>query len=66
MNRVAETILKNLCDSLVRQGPNHESNIIGYFTKMVHATRKEFTEDNKPVLDIFLRECFEKALETEK
>lgn len=54
-------ILKANCKSLVRQGPQHKANITEYYRLMYEAAKAEFTEDNKPTLDAFLQECFDKA-----
>lgn len=54
--------LKLLCKRLVRQGPTHRENIIGFYRTMYEAAQAEFTEDNKPTLDSFMRECHEEAM----
>jgi len=63
IGKIKSWILSKICDKLVEQGPNHEGLIIQYYKIMVKEARKEFREDNKPTLDGFLRECFEKSLE---
>ncbi len=37
--------------------------IIKYYSILIDAVRKQFSEDNKPSLDSFLTECHENALE---
>ena len=48
--------------SLVKQGFHHQEKITDHMEKLVVAFREEFTEDNKPSQDAFLRECLEIAL----
>jgi hypothetical protein len=55
--------LEKIAAKAVIQGPTHQKNMTEYFAVLVRAARKEFTEDNKPTLDGFLRECFEESLE---
>ena len=59
MNKVTRAVLKHLCKQLVKQGPEHKNNITEYFAIMRQAAQTEFTEDNKPTLDAFLKECYE-------
>ena len=58
-------LLKKICKQIVKQSNAHRSNIVQYFRIMSEATEKEFTEDNKPTHDAFLRECLEEALQDE-
>lgn len=61
MNYALKTMLKTICALLVVQGPKHRQNIIDYYKMMYEAAQNEFTEDNKPTLDDFLRECHAEA-----
>ena len=54
-------MLKAICKSLVKQGWFHKANITAFYRIMYQAAQAEFTEDNKPTLDTFLQECFDKA-----
>ena len=56
-----QKLLRYLCKQLVKQGFDHQNFITEYFTIIVTAARKEFTEDNKPTLVAFLDECYEDA-----
>lgn len=47
---------------IVRQSCYHQLRIIDHMEMLVFAFREEFTEDNKPSQDAFLRECLEIAL----
>ena len=62
ISKARVNILKRLTKRIVVQGPDHETNIIQYFNIMVEASNTEFSEDNRPTQDAFLRECFEAAL----
>lgn len=57
--------LKEQAREAVIQGYDHDVRITNYFKVLVKEARAEFYEDNKPTLDSFLREQFEKALEQE-
>ena len=59
MNKVTRAVLKSICKHLVKQGSEHKNNITEYFDIMRQAAQTEFTEDNKPTLDAFLKECYE-------
>lgn len=56
-------MLKRIARDLVRQGPMHSERITEYYRIMAAAAREEFTEDNRPTLSAFLRECHEDAME---
>lgn len=60
---ISKYILEILAERLVIQGPWHTERITEYFTILIQAARNEFTEDNKPTLEYFLKECFDDALE---
>jgi len=55
-------ILTKIAKRLVIQGFSHDWRIRQYYSILISAARKEFTEDNKTILDHFLREQHEKAL----
>ena len=63
MNKLQLWFLKKTADQLVIQGFHHRQRIIKYFSILVNAARNEFTEDNKPTLDCFLKECLQEALD---
>lgn len=54
-------ILKRICRRLVRQGWYHKRRITEYYKIMREAAQAEFTEDNRPTLNSFLRECHDDA-----
>ena len=67
MTKLQRFILKHICRKLVIQGPWHQHRMTEYYRVMHEAAKAEFTEDTKPTLDGFLRECFEDSLKkTEK
>lgn len=55
-------LLRRLFAREVRQGWAHDKQIRQLFRLVTEAAMDEFTEDNKPTLDAFLREQFEAAL----
>lgn len=61
LHRLVRLLLRWICRKLVIQGPAHRANIIAYYRIMREAAEQEFTEDNKPTLDAFLRECHDEA-----
>lgn len=61
ISRTTRFLLRRICRSLVRQSWLHKSRIIEYYRIMREAARAEFTEDNDPTLDAFLRECHEES-----
>lgn len=58
---IVRLLLRWICRKLVIQGPAHRANIIAYYRIMREAAEQEFSEDNKPTLDAFLRECHDEA-----
>lgn len=56
-----ERVLRSICHRLVKQGPLHQVRITEYFRIMLDAAQAEFTEDNIPTLEAFLRECQDDA-----
>lgn len=62
MNFIEKWLLIKLLKRIVRQG-NHRRRIIDFYRLLVFAARREFTEDNKPTLDGFLKDCNDEALE---
>lgn len=53
--------LKKIAQKAVIQG-NHFNKEKDFFKVLIDAHLAEFTEDNKPTAESFLREVFEKAL----
>ena len=51
-----------MCEKLVQQGWYHRENIVEYYRIINKAAYSEFTEDSKPALDDFLKECHEESL----
>lgn len=64
MNKIQRYLLKKIAEKIIRQGPWHEANTIEYFMIMTRAARDEFTEDNKAIIDKYLKGCLNVALET--
>ena len=58
MTRSERKALKRIAKRLVTQGPDHKNNICEYYNIMAKAAAEEFTEDNRPTLNAFLRRCF--------
>jgi hypothetical protein len=61
LDRLVRLLLMWICRKLVKQGSLHRPRIITYYRIMREAAESEFTEDNKPTLDAFLRECHSEA-----
>ena len=61
LDRLVRLLLRWMCRKLVKQGSLHRPRIIAYYRIMREAAESEFTEDNKPTLDAFLRECHSEA-----
>ena len=62
MSNFKERFVRNYIEEQVRQG-DHEDRIAALYKMIYDAARKEFNEDNKPTLDAFLTELFQKSLE---
>ena len=62
MTRFERWFIKRVFEREVIQDYDHDKRIIGLFRMIQNACRNEFTEDNKPALDCFLKEQFEKSL----
>ncbi len=62
MSSFQRWMLGRIVNRIVIQG-NHRNRIVEFYSILVSAARKEFTEDNKPTLDGFLEECHQEALE---
>jgi hypothetical protein len=58
--------LEKIAESAVIQGEDHDARITEFYATLNRAARFEFIEDNRPTLEAFLRECFEKSLEVLK
>ena len=61
MMKFQRWMLRKIASRTVIQG-DHKIQIEEYYSILVDAARKEFTEDNKPTLDGFLEECHKKSL----
>lgn len=54
---------KRIAKQEVRQGYQHAGRISEMYQIIRDAARAEFTEDNDPTLNSFLRDCFENHLD---
>jgi len=54
--------LKRVFAREVQQGPDHPRRIADLYGMIREAAENEFTEDNKPSRDAYLREWFERGL----
>lgn len=63
MRNIYQKILRWIANEIVIQSREHRQNIIDYYKIINEAAKKEFTEDNKPTLDSFLKACYENSLE---
>ena len=61
MNRIEQFFLRRLCKRLVRQGYDHENNIIEYYRVMQDAMEREFTEDTNWSLRALAQLCLTKV-----
>ncbi len=61
MNKFHKWLLKRIAKDVVVQG-NHVKRVEEFNKILIDAAREQFTEDNKPTVDMFLRTCFELAL----
>ena len=61
MTRFQKWILLKIVKKVVIQG-DHRRRIIEFYSFLIDAARREFTEDNKPTLNNFLEECHREAL----
>jgi len=61
MNRFEKWFIKRVFEREVIQGYDHDKRISNLYGMVREACRNEFIEDNKPTLDAFLREQFERA-----
>lgn len=61
MTRFETWLLKRLLKREVRQSSYHTKNIQNLYTLIRKAVTDEFTEDNIPTTDNFLREIFERT-----
>ena len=62
MTKLQTHKLKKIAQKAVIQG-DHKANIILYYSILIDAARDEFTEDNRPTLAGFLKDCHKEALE---
>lgn len=58
--------LRKICKKIIRQSPEHERNIIKYYSIMLEEARDEFNEDNHITVCNFLEECFINSLKQYK
>ena len=64
ISRLDECMLQFFFKKYVAQGHNHK-HLITELYKMIHeAARNEFTEDSDVSLNAFLKECFDKSIES--
>lgn len=59
MNTFENWLVKRVIAKEVIQGYDHARNIEALYILIREACEKEFTEDNAPTMDAFLRERFE-------
>jgi hypothetical protein len=52
---------KKIPKQKVRQNHDHDEYVKELFKSIIVACRKEFYEDNRPTLEGFMDECYEKA-----
>jgi hypothetical protein len=64
MNKFEIWFLKRIFKKAVQQDYDHAARISGLYQMIRDAARAEFTEDNDPTLDSFLRECFDRNVTT--
>jgi len=62
MNSFETWFINRVLRKEVFQGPTHKRNIENIYRMVRKACEEEFTEDNDPTLDTFLRECFENTV----
>ena len=61
MNKFESWVLKGILRKIVLQG-GHTERITEFYKLLVQAARAEFYEDNKAILDAFLKGCHADAL----
>lgn len=66
MNRIKRWLLKRLIAEQVIQGWDHDERIEGLFCLIQEAALNEFTEDNLPTINSYLRDRFYIALSGRK
>lgn len=59
INRFEKWIIHRILRKAVVQSHEHEKNVKAFYGMIREACENEFTEDNAPTTDAFLRECFE-------
>lgn len=62
MNKFEEYLMKRIIEREVRQGPEHQKNIIELYKMIRVACESEFYEDNTVTMNSNLTEWFEKSL----
>jgi len=58
-----EKNLKKIAHRIVVQSHEHRENIIRFYRTLAEAAREQFTEDNRPTLEHFLKECHDEAFQ---
>ncbi len=61
-NFLEKWFLRKIIKKTVTQGWSHRLRIIEFYRLLIDGARLEFSEDNKPTLDMFLRDCHEEAI----
>jgi len=61
MNRLELWILRRVAKKVVIQG-DHMRKITQFYGVLIEAAKEEFTEDSKPTLSSFLKDCHRQAI----
>lgn len=64
MNNVEAWFIKRIINREVVQGFDHRRKIFNLYAMIVDSARDQFTEDNKPTLDGFLKDLHQEALDS--
>jgi hypothetical protein len=62
MNWLESWLLKRIIRKQVIQGTDHHVRITNLYRMIRLACEDEFTEDNTPTLNAFLKDCFDESL----
>jgi len=62
LSRFEQWFLRRVFAREVKQGPTHALRVTALYRMIREAAENEFTEDNKPSRDAYLREWFERSL----
>lgn len=63
LNKFEQWLLQRLLDKIVRQDHAHNRNITRLYRRIYCTAERVFYEDNKPTLDSFLDECYQRGKE---